>query len=144
MTREKHWPRKDWPQRAQRSGIGTPTQRAVLVAMAIEGDYYGEVQAPMSRLAELTAFSEREVQRAAAALVKLGALIVIKPGGGRGNPTRFRLMLVRKRVTMTKPFMDPVKDDTQSPFNPDLLTRARKSITNERSEHHSNGKVALP
>lgn len=143
MKREKNWPRKDWPQRAQRNGIGTSTQRAVLVAMAIEGDYYGECQVPMSRLAKLTGFSEREVQRAAAALVQLGVLGVIIRGGGRGRPTRFRLMLGRKRVTMTKPFIEPLNHDRQSPFEPVLLTRARKDIS-ERSEHHSNGKAAMP
>ena len=81
-----------------------PPKKFVLLAMADHADHDGRKCHPSVRLvAHKTGYSERQVQYIVRELETLGILEVEQPGGGRGNPTHYRIVL--ENGAKTAPFM---------------------------------------
>lgn len=75
----------------------------VLMAYADHADHDGRNCFPSAGLiAYKTGYSLRQVQRVTAALVERGVLIVERRGGGRAQPTRYRIDL--KRAPLKAPY----------------------------------------
>lgn len=95
--------------------MAKPMAKYVLFALAIEGNYYGETDSTNKDLAEKLFISERHVRRLLAYLLRIGELQVLSREGGRGQPSRY--LIVLKRRTTPSPLYERVKEDSGVPLS---------------------------
>jgi hypothetical protein len=103
----------------------------VLLAYADHSDHNGEhIYPSVALMAWKTGYSERQIQRISAELVRAGLLVVDREGGGAGQPTMYRIVLAAGKPKMPfadwqllqngdkmSPFSGPKNGDKMSPFN---------------------------
>lgn len=65
----------------------------VLLALATSCDRKGYVSLTVGEIAWLARVKDRQAQLSLAELVRLGEIVQIQPGGGRGNPAVYRITL---------------------------------------------------
>jgi len=111
---------RDW---AWQQATKTPTEKLVLVAMAQFADRRGcKVYPGVQRLAGMAGLSERMTQYVLRSLEAQRLVAVDVPGGGKGNPTRYKLPLTEAAAA---PPPEPQKAQPAAPFTgPDRVQPA--------------------
>jgi Helix-turn-helix domain len=85
--------RKDWPRIVFAHSRAKPGAVGLLAAMAAHANEFGYCKLSVHQLSAMTKRSDRQVQRHLRELCELGELRLAIKGNGRGNPSKYCILI---------------------------------------------------
>lgn len=97
--------------------------KLVLICLGEHAERSGVTRhASVSRIAAFCGIHDRKVQMCIRDLIELGEIEIANPGGGRGNPASYRILLKWQKETRFWPLKGA---NSQSPLSPKKGARVR-------------------